>query len=120
MIEYEEKMEVVRTALKKMYDGYFCISTFKECAELMNITVPDETLKFLHPLHCIYFNTMSKKLRKRVIELIVQTFSAENVTLEKHIIEMMGREIEGGIFFPELQDKEKKRRFLFSNWGGNK
>jgi len=77
-IPYEMKMESVKVNFQNMLSrGTFYISDFNECAKLLGVHVPTAVNDFLQPLSCCKWGDMNPKMRKYVLELIVQVFNQE-------------------------------------------
>lgn len=66
----------VAHSLQKMISSerYFDICTVKNCAELCQICISDERMKFYRTQHCIYWNEMNTDFRQLIIAMILDDF----------------------------------------------
>lgn len=91
-MDLETKYETVRTALKHMYDdGYLSICTIDKLVKLLDVAPPAETYQMLSALHCVHFAEMSKELRAKVMQAIMDLFHIDNVMVEAELLDMIGR-----------------------------
>ena len=109
MIPDEMKLEVVQTSFNNMLEkGWFDITTFRKCCEVMKVIIPAEIEEILEPLHCIHWNKMTPKLMNQVLALVTETFNRDPI----HFIDIdhAGRINTRPIGF-EFNHKEKTAQF---------
>lgn len=114
-MDLETKYETVRTALKHMYqnNGYLSICTVDKLIRLLGVAPPADTYQMLSALHCVHFKEMSKGLRAKVMQALVDLFHVDNIMVELEFVEMIGRagaEMPRLISINDICANEKKSR----------
>jgi len=68
----EIKIKAVQAKLKHMSNqGWFCICTIREAAQLLEVNISSEQLSFLNLLHCVHFADMDKELAEEM-QIVVE------------------------------------------------